>query len=119
MQERRRIFRRKAFLGGHLAFNRRHSSMDCTLRNMSDRGAKLVFAGIANVPDEFDLEVPHMQRTVRARVVWRGRGELGVLFVNRRSARDARPLDHAIRIRQLEAERDALQQRVSQLGGAE
>ena len=96
-------------------FNHRQSSMDCILRNLGERGARLTFAHAASLPDEFDLQVPRMERSFRARIVWRRRDELGVSFRDANSDGNVIPLDLAVRMRRLEADRARLQRRVSEL----
>ena len=119
MQDRRNSTRRKTFLGGKVVYNHRQSTMDCVLKNMADGGAKLVFSHLTLVPDEFDVQVDQMQRSFRARVVWRAKDELGITFVDNAAGSTVVPLDHAIRIRRLEADRAKLQRRVAELGGTE
>ena len=46
---------RRLHFGGKVVFNNCNSSSDCTLCDISDRGAKLVFAAHVAIPDEFDL----------------------------------------------------------------
>jgi hypothetical protein len=55
MNERRAEIRRKALKGARAAFNDGHSSVDCTLRNVSESGALLHFENVLGVPDEFTL----------------------------------------------------------------
>ena len=119
MQDRRKTLRRRTFLGGSAVFNHRQSAIDCVLRNMGERGARLVFEHTAFVPDEFDLDVERMQRSFRASVAWRGRNEIGVTFGPARVPDIARP-DQTARIRKLEAENVRLETRVAELstGGA-
>ena len=53
MQDRRQTQRRKTFLGARVVFNNRQSTVNCLVRNMGDRGAKLVFADTTGLPDGF------------------------------------------------------------------
>lgn len=52
MQDRPQTQRRKTFLGARVVFNHRQSTMDCLVRNVGDRGAKLVAACSTRLPDE-------------------------------------------------------------------
>jgi hypothetical protein len=115
MDERRRTVRRRSLLGGQIAFGRRSATMDCLVRNTSIGGARLVFDNPVVIPGEFELAIPHRQRSFRTRVVWRRGSELGVAFLDEEPRPGAMPLDVAARIRQLEAERSALQRRVAEL----
>ena len=53
--ERRAEIRRKALKGGLVAFNKGYSAYECVVRNVSQHGARLVFADIAAVPHEKDI----------------------------------------------------------------
>ena len=118
MQDRRKTTRRRTYIGGQIAFNRRSSLMDCLVRNISAEGAKLVFTQTATVPQEFDLSL-HQERVFRARVVWRRADEAGVAFLEPRPQTAPISLDLVRRLRQCEAEKAALQRRVEQLSTAE
>lgn len=119
MTDRRASARRKTYLGGRVVFNHRQSTLDCRLRNMGESGAKLQFDHPAFVPDEFDVQVARLERVYRARVTWRSRSEIGISFGQPASAANVVPLDQAVRIRRLEADRAALQRRIAELSGAE
>ena len=80
MTEQRRTIRNRTFLGGVVTFAKGRSAIECIVRNFSDSGAKVVFAGAAIVPDAFDLAVARKERTFRARMVWRRANEVGVAF---------------------------------------
>lgn len=122
MQERRKAVRTRSYLGGEIAFNKRRSTMNCLVRNISSRGAKLDFTNTGTTPEEFDLTIPHKEQSRRVRVIWRrGTDELGVSFVEPVSQESAAqapviPLDLARRVRDLEADKAALQRRIAALG---
>jgi hypothetical protein len=80
MQDRRKLPRRRTYLGGCVTFNQRHSTLDCLVRNLSAAGAKIAFPDTATAPDHFDLNIRQQQRTVRARIAWRRGYEAGVVF---------------------------------------
>jgi hypothetical protein len=69
--DRRRAPRLRSLLSGTLAFDDHNSTMDCTVRNISAWGARVVLADAFRIPDEFNLVVPHHNQTHRATVVWR------------------------------------------------
>ena len=119
MQERRRTPRLRSFLGGQIAFNRRASSMDCLIRNLSPDGAKLAFTNTLAVTDAFDLSITQRGETRRVRMIWRRQDEIGVEFVAPAAQASVVQLDAARRIRSLEAEKAALRQRIAQLSTAE
>jgi len=114
MGERRRIPRTRTFLGGLVAFNDRCSTMECLVRNMSRDGARLVFGGTVEIPAEFDIMIRKRGDGRRAHIVWRMEAEAGVSFAAPEERRVV-SIEAARRIRELEAEREALRKRVAQL----
>ena len=58
--------------------------VDCTMMDLTSRGASLEFAGSCAVPDSFEMTLDG-GRTLRAcRVIWRRNERLGVAFEHRR-----------------------------------
>ena len=53
--ERRQSPRRRVLKGGVVAFNDRHVTLPCAVRDISDGGARLRIEGSMNAPDTFDL----------------------------------------------------------------
>lgn len=119
MQERRLHARRKTFFGGRVVFAHRHATMDCVVKNMGERGAKLVFHAPTILPEEFDVQVVRLARAFRGRVMWRSGSELGISFAEEDGSAKVVPLDYAAIIRTLKAEKAKLEQRVTQLSSAE
>jgi hypothetical protein len=78
--------RQRCFLGAQLAFNHRRSTFNCVIRDISRGGARLEFAAVDTMPDEFDLHIPHSGRDYRAKVMWRRATLCGVSFVAREAA---------------------------------
>jgi two-component system cell cycle response regulator len=76
--ELRAVPRRTTLKGGKIALNNR-STIDCTVRNLSRNGAKLVVASVLGIPDSFDLMLADTVRQP-VRVIWRKAKELGVEF---------------------------------------
>ena len=113
MGERRRSARARTFLGGVIAFNKRASTIDCEVRNLSPAGAKVVFTNTSVVPDQFDLTIARKDSAFRARMVWRGINEAGVAFLDEYSG--PVPLEWAKRLRDCETEKAVLRQRIAQL----
>lgn len=79
-EERRKTFRRRTLKGGKIVINSGHSTFDCSVRNLSEAGAKLIVAGIIGIPDHFDLVMDDGKRFSCA-VIWRTEAELGVTFL--------------------------------------
>ena len=69
--DRRKAPRLRSLLTGTIRFDDHNSTMDCTVRNISAWGAKVVLPEAYRVPEEFNLVVPHHDQTHRAKVIWR------------------------------------------------
>lgn len=114
MSERRKQHRWRSYLGGQAVFNARCSTFDCLVKNVSEKGVKLVFDSPASLPSEFELSIPRKGEVRQVRVIWRHELEAGVSFVERNPA-SIISIEIARNIRKLEAERDTLRRRVAQL----
>jgi hypothetical protein len=80
-QERRNEARRprRACNRARIAFKDRWATIDCTVRNLSDRGACLNVESYIGIPDTFDLVLDNAP--VRScRVTWRKATQIGVAF---------------------------------------
>jgi hypothetical protein len=77
-QERRRWPRKKSFLKGTVFFNHRHSSVECTIRDFTDYGARLQFASPVTLPDTVELSIPAREQTLTVHIRWRKDDEVGV-----------------------------------------
>ena len=58
MADRRSSARKKSFLQGRVYYNNQRSSVDCLVRDISEQGAKLVFADSVAIPDAVELHLP-------------------------------------------------------------
>ncbi len=76
----KRLFRRqRALKGGRIVFNRAMSTVSCTMRNVSDGGARLEVTSVLGIPEAFDLRLDgHPSRSCL--VVWRTANAIGVEF---------------------------------------
>lgn len=112
--DRRVEHRRRTYLGAQVIFNRRLNVYDCLVRDMSEGGAKLVFAAPAMLPASFEIVVNTSGDSKQAEVKWRSKLAAGVSFVEGRGAPFV-SLQTARKIRRLEEERAALRTRVAEL----
>jgi hypothetical protein len=80
--ERRQTQRRRVLKGGIVAFNDHYSSLPCTVRDISDTGARLRIDGSMNAPDTFDLIIEIDGLEAPCEVVSRKGGEIAVRFVS-------------------------------------
>ena len=108
MSDKRSGDRTRSFLKGQIVFNNRMSTMDCTVRNLSSRGAKLALTQAVALPDQFELVIPQKGETFRARMQWRRDDEVGILFVRATGAADL-----VARVRELEAEVASLREQLA------
>jgi len=73
--------RQRTFRAGMVVINNNTSTISCTIRNLSEHGARLRVEGVFQPPADFTLRTPADKWEARARVVWRKDGELGVRFL--------------------------------------
>ena len=79
--EEKRIARRnKVLKDGKIVSMNYTSVYECSVRNISETGARLRCFDPASIPDEFRLLMPADQIIREARVVWRRGDLLGVQF---------------------------------------
>ena len=74
--------RRRVLKSGIICFNDRHCTIACTVRDLSETGAKLQTAGSIGAPDTFELHIALDGIWVNCEVVWRSGETLGVIFVS-------------------------------------
>lgn len=117
MSERRSSARQKSFLQGRVFYNNRRTSADCLVRDVSARGARLVFADAITVPDVVELYLSNKDAIQRATVQWRRGNEIGVGFgIEYSSDMDVTaPPDMSARLLKLENECASLRRIVNNL----
>jgi len=76
---RRNANRHRVLKGAHIAMSDHHATIDCTVRNLSDRGACLKVESPVGIPDTFDL-VLDKESVRHCRVTWRKATQIGVNF---------------------------------------
>ena len=77
--DKRDALRRTTLKGGKIVFNGGRSTIDCTVRNLSNKGAKLLVTSVVVIPETFDLLLDGHSRQP-CRVAWRRLKEIGVEF---------------------------------------
>lgn len=110
--ERRSASRRRTLIGGTIRASLRNATFSCTIRNLSATGARLDIDNPIWIPDAFELDVPHHDLRVPARIVRRGKDHVAVAFAN---ASETKSISEVEKIRVLEAERTRLADRVRRL----
>jgi hypothetical protein len=117
MHERRISPRQRSFLGARIAYDRRRTTMDGLVRNLSAGGAKLAFPATVSLPAELDLIIPHTGLDTRVRIVWRSPDAIGLAFLEPARQGDVVPVGIARRLRAMAEENAALKRRIAQLSG--
>jgi hypothetical protein len=78
--DKQRAPRRRVLKAGIIAFNDRHSTLPCTVRNVSDTGALIRMPGGLSPPDTFDLIIELDGLEANCTVMWRKGEDVGVRF---------------------------------------
>ena len=121
MIERRALIRHKTFIKGRIYFNNRLSSMDCIVRDVTEKGARLQVSESVVLPDTFELYLPNKDEHFRAQAQWRKGDQLGVSwtpeFASRQKSESGGHGEHSLadRVARLEQEVAALQRRFDNL----
>jgi len=71
--------RQRTLKGGRIVINDGFSTFQCTVRNLSETGARLKVASIIGIPETFQL-VMDDGRKFACNVVWKTEAEIGVQF---------------------------------------
>jgi hypothetical protein len=106
MSERRISRRSKSFLQGFVYVSRKRGALACLVRDLSEKGARIIFSDTITLPDQLELYIPQRDQTLRARVTWRRNDEIGLAFFAEERAPDAGPTASEVvqRVALLEAE---------------
>ena len=111
MGERRNYRRSKSFLHGFVYVSRKRGALACLVRDLSEKGARIIFSDTMTLPDMLELYIPQREQTLRARVTWRRNDEIGLAFFTE-NERATEPTPTATEVAQrvalLEAEIDSL-----------
>ena len=79
-QKERSTARKRMLKGAKITFRRRTATIDCTVRDISDGGARLLLASVIGIPDSFELTIPG-EPVRQCRLIWRKSEQIGVAFV--------------------------------------
>jgi hypothetical protein len=106
MSERRGSRRSKSFLRGFVYVSRKRGALACLVRDLSEKGARIIFSDQVTLPDMVELYIPQRDQTLRARVHWRKNDEIGPAFTESERVPDTQPsaAEIAQRVALLEAE---------------
>jgi hypothetical protein len=73
--------RRRVLKAGVVATNNRHLTASCTVRDISETGARLRVDSSLSVPDTFELIIEIDGLEANCQVVWRSANEVGAKFI--------------------------------------
>lgn len=75
----RRAIRKRTLKEGRIVLSDR-STIDCTIRDLGEGGAKLVFDGLTSLPESFELLIVADNKLMPAQLLWRRGLSVGVAF---------------------------------------
>ena len=73
--------RHRVLKGALIVFHSAGSTINCTVRNLSETGAQLRVVSVVGIPDRFVLHLSDKTTNWNCEVVWRKGTELGVRFL--------------------------------------
>jgi hypothetical protein len=117
MLDRRQSARDRVIFGGVATINDRGSTMDCVVRNISERGACVEFDETAKLPEEIRLTIARKGRSFLARMIWRQADKVGLAFRTMTASGAPAPTDLDERLRRSEQKKRQLQRRIKELLG--
>ena len=80
--DRRATPRRRVLKGAVIAYNERHCTLACTVRDISDTGARLRLTGAVTAPDTFELIIDLDGLEAPCEVIRREGNDIGVRFLS-------------------------------------
>jgi hypothetical protein len=81
LAERRPIPRRRVLLGGVATYEEGAYTLKCQIRDLNEKGARIVVSSRQSLPDELYLVITRDHMVHKARLVWRKGDEAGLQFV--------------------------------------
>ena len=105
--ERRHTARKKVLLGGVATYDRGFHTVDCQIRDLNEKGARVAISGTLDLPENLYLIITKKHLAHEARVVWRSRHEIGLSFTASHDLRKATNPDLAY-LHQILAARDTV-----------
>jgi hypothetical protein len=79
-EDKRRWDRRRLFLRGFVRFPKNNTTVDCIVRDISERGAKLRFKHATPIPEGLELHIPSKGQIVQSKLAWVDNCEAGISF---------------------------------------
>lgn len=103
----------RSFLRGEIIHSNGSSKTECTVRDLSDGGARIEAPSTVTLPEFFDLHIPLRGAMYRAQIIWRHGHELGLHFA-KPEAKDGQvpePRSSDMKLRMLELENEIVRLR--------
>lgn len=97
IDDNRHAGRIRSFLRGEIIHSNGASRTECTVRDISETGARVQVPKSVTLPEFFELIIPQKGRHERAKIIWIKDGEIGVTFANNQgiaTAQTSRPSDN-------------------------
>lgn len=79
-EDHRKSVRRRALKGGLIVFDGGYQSLSCTIRDLSEGGARLVVENTMGIPSTFTLKLSDGSPSRSCAVKWKNATTLGVEF---------------------------------------
>lgn len=115
MQEHRQHPRIRSFLRGEIVHSGGAIRIECTVRDLSNEGARLQVPRSVPLPDPFDLQVPQRHLLERCSIIWRHGDEVGVHFLEDKADTNEPVAMPSIQDRAVQARVQGLEAEISQL----
>jgi hypothetical protein len=81
MNNRRSSKRWHTVLKGLIVSNTQPAPIECTVRDLSDTGARIYLADASAIPSEFELEIPTKGLRIQSCLVWSQGANHGLSFL--------------------------------------
>jgi hypothetical protein len=119
----RHSIRVRSFLRGEIVHSNGNSRTECTVRDLSDTGARVDAPPSVTVPEFFELHIPQRNLIFKARIARRQGQELGLIFETPAAApapshaAEETPVEVKLRMLELETEVLRLRAQLSEMKG--
>jgi hypothetical protein len=87
MAERRPAPRRRVLLGGVATYDDGAYTLNCKIRDLNEKGARITASSLQSLPEEFFLVVMRDHMAHKSRLVWRKGDEAGLEFISSQDVR--------------------------------
>ena len=89
-ESKRKAVRSRVLKGAKIVSMDKWSVVDCTIRDLSTTGARIICGDQAAVANEFRFMIPSENTICTAKVIWRREDMLGIVFTSEKTKAPAR-----------------------------